>query len=255
LKQDGFYKIFFVITEEAGRIRPADSATIQLILEAAPPIVEYNIIVNKVSKRLVRDFTRDPEAKSDWVTMLLANLPRKTINIHFIGESEELKDEDNVDYKLDQATTNFINAAPGMIIPKEDVNDVKADELTKLEEKHEEEMNRLKADNDAFKREAEAQAIQLRQQVADADQRMQAALARASEDLEHGRAEAADAAQRATMEANAKVAEIQRDAQMRQADLQQRMAAMSQPRPENKGPDAGRIVAGILSFGISELFR
>lgn len=38
LKRDGNYQIFFVITLEAGRIRPEDMATIKLVLESASDI-------------------------------------------------------------------------------------------------------------------------------------------------------------------------------------------------------------------------
>jgi len=52
LKQGGICKIFFVVTEEAGRIRPQDTATMKVILDAAPEIGNrYGIIVNKLSKK------------------------------------------------------------------------------------------------------------------------------------------------------------------------------------------------------------
>ena len=50
LKQDGTYQIFFVITLEAGRIRPEDMTTIKLVLESASDIEYYSIIINKLSK-------------------------------------------------------------------------------------------------------------------------------------------------------------------------------------------------------------
>merc|ERR1712060_85686 len=52
LKQDGWYKLFFVITLEAGRIRPQDQTTLKLVLTAAPEIQEnYGVIITKVTAR------------------------------------------------------------------------------------------------------------------------------------------------------------------------------------------------------------
>ena len=52
LKQDGDYRIFFVLTLESGRVRPQDKATMELVLQAAPEIGQnYGTIFNKISKR------------------------------------------------------------------------------------------------------------------------------------------------------------------------------------------------------------
>ena len=48
LKQNGIYKIFFVITLEAGRFDPRDSSLISVVLEHAPDIRNYGLIINKV---------------------------------------------------------------------------------------------------------------------------------------------------------------------------------------------------------------
>ena len=49
LKQDGTYQVFFVISLEAGRIRPEDIVTIKLVLESTSDIQYYNLIINKLS--------------------------------------------------------------------------------------------------------------------------------------------------------------------------------------------------------------
>lgn len=50
LRKSGTYQIFFVITLQAGRIRPEDMATIKLVLESCSDIKCYSIIINKLSK-------------------------------------------------------------------------------------------------------------------------------------------------------------------------------------------------------------
>ena len=47
LKQRGIYKIFFVITLEAGRVDTRDAALIKVILEHAREITRFGVIVNK----------------------------------------------------------------------------------------------------------------------------------------------------------------------------------------------------------------
>ena len=50
LKEDGQYKIFFVLTVEAGRIRPGDLKTMELITGSCKDITKYHIIYNKLSE-------------------------------------------------------------------------------------------------------------------------------------------------------------------------------------------------------------
>ena len=56
LKRDGEYNIFFVITLEAGRLRPEDTETMKLVLEAAPIKDKYTIVINKATPAAVRAF-------------------------------------------------------------------------------------------------------------------------------------------------------------------------------------------------------
>ncbi len=52
LKKDKSYKVFFVLTLEAGRLRPDDFATINAICESITVPFEYGIIINKVSNEV-----------------------------------------------------------------------------------------------------------------------------------------------------------------------------------------------------------
>lgn len=49
LEKEGYYKIFYILTLESGRIRSDDLATLEIILESIDlPKVEYSIIINKI---------------------------------------------------------------------------------------------------------------------------------------------------------------------------------------------------------------
>ena len=55
LKGDIIYKIFFVVTLESGRVRPADLTTIDLVLDCLPDKganIPVSVIVTKMSKKL-----------------------------------------------------------------------------------------------------------------------------------------------------------------------------------------------------------
>jgi len=164
LKQDGFYKIFFVLTVEAGRVRPADKATMQLILEAAPTITNYSIIVNKVTKKWVENIQK-PENLKEWMTTLMAGLPKVTANIHFMHRSEDLEDGDNVKYEAPRDVIQFIENAVGMHIKSTDVKTIDGDSFAEKLEKQEKKM--LEILNDVKKKEAawKANEDKLKQQV------------------------------------------------------------------------------------------
>lgn len=61
LQQEGRYKIFFVITLEAGRVRPVDVTVINLVLDAIKESnLQHSLIVNKVSAQVARKLKEDP---------------------------------------------------------------------------------------------------------------------------------------------------------------------------------------------------
>lgn len=71
LKRDGNYQIFFVLTLEAGRIRPEDMTTIKLALESASDIKRYSIIINKLSKVALDCLIKD---NAEQLTILVAEM-------------------------------------------------------------------------------------------------------------------------------------------------------------------------------------
>merc|ERR1719167_1603989 len=77
LKEGGKCKIFFMVTLESGRIRPDDTATIRLILDAAPEIkTNFGIIVNKCSKGMIENLSQ-PEEFQKLVTFLYTGIRKE----------------------------------------------------------------------------------------------------------------------------------------------------------------------------------
>lgn len=73
LRQDGLYKIFFVMTTEAARIRPQDEALVKTVMAAIDDDihVDIQVILNKVSQRTY-DMIRCNEEACDEITDSLA---------------------------------------------------------------------------------------------------------------------------------------------------------------------------------------
>ncbi len=103
LKLGGNYKIFFVITLEAGRCNDSDLMTIQRILGAINlGEIQYNVIVNKVSRNTKANLINHD------VQDMLKEISHKAQNIFFIDWDQKLVDENNVFFQLSPEFEKFI---------------------------------------------------------------------------------------------------------------------------------------------------
>ena len=91
LRQNGIYQIVFVVTLESGRIRPADLATISLVLEASPDIKVWGIIFNKVT--ILRQ--SENKIQDEIVSIVKQKYATYKFHVLFIDEILKLKDKDN----------------------------------------------------------------------------------------------------------------------------------------------------------------
>ncbi|CAE7681139.1 wrt-1 [Symbiodinium sp. CCMP2456] len=139
LKQDGDYRIFFVLTLESGRVRPQDKATMELVLQAAPCIGhKYGILFNKVSKRAQEEITQnparaDPSPRDVLLTHLFSgNLPVTTA-IHYNPNDDDLEDAMNVVKPLRPELVRFIQGLPVICINSRKVKAIEADQQRQLE--------------------------------------------------------------------------------------------------------------------------
>ena len=100
LRKGGDYKIVFFVTEQRGRVVQQDATTIKLVHEAAPEIkTSYGIIVNMVSKGVLKRLHKADVAYFDFLNTLFAGIPEASkclySNILFIGKIDDLEDEDD----------------------------------------------------------------------------------------------------------------------------------------------------------------
>lgn len=130
-KEADEYKIIFVITEEAGRVRPVDVTTISTVLRAlvagkAVEKPEYGIIVNKVSKKKINTIKTDPAANTSFFSCLQTK-EFATGYVHLYAKKEELEDEDDKVHQISPELVKFLSEVPSMDLVPAKVNAVNAD--------------------------------------------------------------------------------------------------------------------------------
>ena len=155
LQQDGYYRIIFVVTLEAGRVKNADKATIRLVLNAARQITtsQYSIIVNKVTNGEAR-LLADPNQFSLLKTALFSELPAVTDRI-FLNklDFQLLDDTDDQLMNMSNELRRFLREAPRIQVNSGEVSYIKWDEFERTIRALEETHRRLQESEEEVKRE------------------------------------------------------------------------------------------------------
>ena len=165
LRQGGSYKVIFFVTQESGRVNQQDATTLRLVLEAAPDIgKDYGIIVNKVSKGVLKTF-KEEALKFDFLNSLFAGIPeeRKCVysNAKFFGRISDLEDEkdklfspfelkDDSDLSLNDFVHDWI---PTVEITEKNVADIDTERFDEMSKKMEIMAQQLQEKDDQWKEE------------------------------------------------------------------------------------------------------
>jgi len=163
LRNGGLFKIIFVITLEAGRIRGDDKTTIRLVTQASPIGHFYSIIVNKLEPEII-SLLQDPQQAKELITMLNDGLPGASA-VYFNQLDLDLQAKNNVVPALSSELLAFINAAPTLLIPSEQVKDVRTNEFDEIKEKLEKELTLMAQSKDLLEIKAKEQAEKYEQIV------------------------------------------------------------------------------------------
>jgi hypothetical protein len=146
MKEGGAFKVVFVITIEAGRVRPADRTTMELILAAAP-IAYYGVLINKLGKKEYNMLIENTDGAKDAVVAGLMNeLPRKSLRFHFKQRDESLVDEEDAVPQLDEQFVRFMQHIPAVQIKTEEVKAIDVSEYDAMTSKFEGIITELYAD-------------------------------------------------------------------------------------------------------------
>jgi len=163
LKQNGSYRIFFVLTLEAGRVRPADKATMELVLDSAPIGDNYGVIFNKLAKAATRQINQDPSVKEKILASLFSKV-QATRFIHYLVRNEDLEDEKDVVRPLPEPLEKFITNMPPKVIKAEAVQEIKGNEFEAIEEKYEQMLKQMEENSKVLQQQLQAQQQQMRAQ-------------------------------------------------------------------------------------------
>lgn len=90
------YKLVFVVTLEAGRVRAADVVTMKLVLGALPAKSPHGVIINKVSpNQALKLRSRDSEEEKAIHGSLAVCKTHKPEFVHILSRNDDLEDEDD----------------------------------------------------------------------------------------------------------------------------------------------------------------
>jgi GTP-binding protein EngB required for normal cell division len=126
LRQEGAYKLFFVVTLEAGRVRPQDALTIRLVLEALPDDVSYGIVINKVSDKLREKLQDEQNFQLIWNGLGFGIRP--TMFFHIYPYVETLNDAEDQLAPVRPEFAAWLRELPATYIKPADVKDIQTNE-------------------------------------------------------------------------------------------------------------------------------
>merc|ERR1740124_1002976 len=117
LKQNGRYKILFIVTLEAGRIKPDDTETIASVLNAASIEGNYTTIINKSSTKVVNHLREKNDVeKTDLLHLRLPN--------ELVGHIECIPRSDCKDEVFSRLVRNVLDNAPTLSIKNGKVTNI-----------------------------------------------------------------------------------------------------------------------------------
>eukprot|EP01037_Dinobryon_pediforme_P025231 gene25231-27303_t len=146
LRANNAIKLVFVVTLEAGRVKPADKTTMEVILDALPDSTnKFTIIINKMEKSVYNQL-QEPE-KLKRLLVSLVSEKHTTSHIHFILKDKDADGEDNVMISNIQPLRTALDLAPIFEYNSKEVKDIKHDAFEAMREKFAEDLENIKKAN------------------------------------------------------------------------------------------------------------
>lgn len=133
LRQGGTFKLVFVAALEDGRVRPADVATIHVVLRAIEPVLsnhdmtaKFSVIVNKCGPRVMQlmDVLDNRE-----VIRAMFSESKRVEHMGFLPRREDAFDQDDVLVECPDDLRTFIDDAPEISIPIKSNLNVRTDDF------------------------------------------------------------------------------------------------------------------------------
>lgn len=159
----GRYKLVFVCTLEAGRVRPQDVAAMDIILDALPGSPVYGVMINKLSPQVV---SRLADGGMD-VVIRDFNSGRHSTPFFFISPLVEalLDADESTIIPCPTAMRQWIDLLPSNWIQPEQVGEIRSDQFAARTEGLERRISELRNDLQTQEEENERQRRVLQQQL------------------------------------------------------------------------------------------
>lgn len=129
LFEGGKFKIVFFMTLNAGRVQPADTTTMKLVLDAAPINQKYGVIINKLEPKLLRAFENNVTKKAELFSKIMVQFSegKRSNHLHLVGHSPQLYGEDDAILQGSACDSfrGFIDRLPPTTIDSKDVQALK----------------------------------------------------------------------------------------------------------------------------------
>lgn len=147
LKKEGRYHIFFVVTLEAGRVKPEDVTTINTVMDAVKlENPGFNIVVNKLMPKEKHVIMKD-EVKMASVYAQLNAGKHKTNSIMYIDNDRDMDDERSELITINPSLAQFFyETSKSVVIRSQDVGIIQTDEFEAMKAQFESTLSALKAE-------------------------------------------------------------------------------------------------------------
>lgn len=147
LRANNAIKLCIVITLEAGRIKPADKATMEVILDALPASTTnmFSIIINKVDKSVAEQFKNSENLER--LLLGLNSAKHRTSHIHFVLKEDIHDGEDDAMLSNIESLRNTLDAMPILRYISSEVKDIKHDAFEKNREQFAADLEQVKKAN------------------------------------------------------------------------------------------------------------
>ena len=153
LKRTGIFKIFFIVTVEAGRVRSDDVTTINTVLKSINHPIQYGVIVNKVSEVFINTVAENKNNEKEKIFSGFNSGKNRTNHFFYFECQEELEDQDNVLCQLPTELNKFIySVVPPTIIEEKNVQAIQLDDFEKMKKEFDKQIDRLYKNKEESKR-------------------------------------------------------------------------------------------------------
>eukprot|EP00918_Siedleckia_nematoides_P054835 GHVU01119760.1.p1 GENE.GHVU01119760.1~~GHVU01119760.1.p1 ORF type:complete len:485 (-),score=79.00 GHVU01119760.1:1679-3085(-) len=146
LKQNGSYRIVFIVKEDSGRVRAQDATTMKLVLDALPKDAPFGIVVNQISPKVYeilesgkRDLAEDMGTDNAmntkaFLTCLMSGVGLATSEVFFYPRMDVLEGKQDVVVEPAAGFRDFLDRLPSQVVNEKDVGSIITDDFDAVQE-------------------------------------------------------------------------------------------------------------------------